>query len=114
MVKAGATPRSRLSTRQVTRDSVPRERRSRLISVSSVFRPRSLAVSFVPSTILARMDHYYNYLPEDAEPDPYYNTASDNPFSYKVRECDDGAYDDVDELLDEIGEYMRNIHSRGA
>lgn len=61
------------------------------------------------------MDCYYNYPPDDGGHDPYNgNQGSDNPFSYNVHDGGDGDYDDVDELLDEIGEYMRHIPPKGA
>ena len=55
------------------------------------------------------MDCYYNYTPDRGH-DPYSgNQGSDNPFSFNIHGGGDGDYDDVDELLDEIGEYMRHI-----
>lgn len=53
------------------------------------------------------MDHYYNYPPDGGGNDSFYNNDSDNPFSYNVHVGGDGEYDEIDELLDEIGEYMR-------
>ncbi|PIL24262.1 hypothetical protein GSI_14015 [Ganoderma sinense ZZ0214-1] len=62
---------------------------------------------------MASMDHYYNYLSDDGEHELYYSNASDNPFSYNARECPDGAYDDVDELLEEIANSSPSPPERG-
>ena len=59
------------------------------------------------------MDDYYDYLLGDVEQDQFRDPSSDNPFSYSVPsgrfDYNDGEYnDEVDELLNEIGEYMRD------
>ena len=59
------------------------------------------------------MDDYYDYPLGDVEQDRFRDPSSDNPFSYSVPsgrfDYNDGEYnDEVDELLNEIGEYMRD------